>query len=300
MPTPGIARGSRPTPDALSADSVVLVAGLLAALTWGAADFAGGVTSRRASAMAVVLGSQLIGGLVAASLATLRGEPWLTPTDVLWAAAAGVAGSVALAAFYRGLATGRMGVVAPIAGVLAAAVPIVAGIVLEGLPTPMQLAGMGTAVLAVALVSWTSSRAVDAGPQRTSVLLAVVAGAGFGLFYVLIDGVETDSLFWPLVVARSASVTLMAVIVAVRRVPVRTLSAVLPALVVVGVLDMGGNAFFLLGTQSGRLDIASVLASLYPIVTVGLAALVVRERVAPIQAAGIAIAGLAIVLIAAG
>lgn len=221
-------------------------------------------------------------------------------TDALWAAAAGVAGSVALASFYHGLATGRMGVVAPIAGVLAAAVPVVAGAVLEGLPTPVQLVGMAAALVAVGLVSWTSGRAEDAGPQLTSVVLAVAAGSGFGLFYVLIDRVEADTLFWPLVVARTTSVTVMAVIVLLGRVPLRPAAAVLPALVVVGVLDMGGNAFFLLGAMSGRLDVASVLASLYPITTVALAALVLRERVAPIQAAGIGTAGFAIVLIAAG
>lgn len=276
------------------------MAGLLAALTWGAADFGGGLTSRRASALAVVLGSQLIGGLVAAGLATVRGEALLEGADIAWAAAAGAVGAIALAAFYHGLATGRMGVVAPIAGVLAAGVPVAAGMMLEGPPGTGALVGMAAAVLAIFLVSWTSGRGDEAGPQRRSVLLATVAGCGFGLFYVFLDRVEGEAVFWPLVVARMASVSLVAVIVATARVPVRALGNVLPALVVVGALDMAGNAFFRLGAQAGRLDVASVLSSLYPITTVALAALVLREGVAPLQAAGIAIAGLAIVLIAGG
>lgn len=276
------------------------MAGLLAALTWGAADFGGGLTSRRAAALAVVLGSQLFGGLVAAGIAIVRGEAWLEGGDTAWAAAAGAVGAIALAAFYHGLATGRMGVVAPIGGVLAAAVPVAAGMLLEGLPSTGPLVGMVAAVVAILLVSWTSGRAEDAGPQRRTVLLATVAGCGFGLFYVLLDRVEGEAVFWPLVVARTASVSLVAVIVATARVPVRSLGGIVPALVVVGALDMAGNAFFRMGAQAGRLDVASVLSSLYPITTVVLAALVLRERVAPLQAAGIGIAGLAIVLIAGG
>lgn len=276
------------------------MAGLLAALTWGAADFGGGLTSRRAPALAVVLASQLVGGLVAATVAITRGEALLAPAGVAWAACAGAVGAVALAAFYQGLATGRMGVVAPIAGVLAAAVPVVVGLVLEGLPAAGPLVGMVAAVLAILLVSWTSGRAEEAGPQRRSVVLATLAGLGFGLFYVLLDQVEGEAVFWPLVVARTASVSLVGAIVLAARVPLRSLGGALPALVVVGVLDLAGNAFFRLGAQAGRLDVASVLSSLYPITTVALAALVLRERVAPLQAAGIGIAGLAIVLIAGG
>ncbi|HET7725883.1 MAG TPA: EamA family transporter [Candidatus Limnocylindrales bacterium] len=276
------------------------MAGLLAALTWGAADFGGGLTSRRAPALAVVLGSQLIAGLIAAGIAVARGEALLDGGDVAWAAGAGAVGAVALAAFYHGLATGRMGVVAPIAGVIAAAVPVAAGMLLEGLPATGPFVGMIAAVVAIFLVSWTSGRAVDAGPQRRSVLLATAAGCGFGLFYVLLDRVEGDAVFWPLVVARMASVSLMIAVVATIRVPVRSLGGVAPALVVVGVLDLAGNAFFRLGALAGRLDVASVLSSLYPIATVALAALVLRERVSPLQAAGIGIAGLAIALIAGG
>ena len=276
------------------------MAGLLAALTWGAADFGGGLTSRRAAALAVVLGSQLIGGLAAAGIAIARGETLLDAGDIAWAAGAGAVGAVALAAFYHGLATGRMGVVAPIAGVIAAAVPVTAGMLLEGFPATGPLLGMVAAVVAIFLVSWTSGRAEDAGPQRRSVLLATVAGCGFGLFYVLLDRVEGEAVLWPLVVARIASVSLVIAIVAAARVPVHPLGAVLPALIVVGVLDMAGNAFFRLGAQAGRLDIASVLSSLYPIATVALATLVLRERLAPLQVAGIGIAGLAIILIAGG
>lgn len=274
------------------------MAGLLAALTWGAADFTGGVASRRASALTVVLGSQVVGGLLAAGLAVARTEVALAPEDAVWSAAAGLGGGIALAGFYRGLAVGRMGVVAPITGVLAAAVPVVFGAVLEGLPQPAQLVGIGCALAAVVLVSWSAGQ--GGGDQRTSVILAVLAGGGFGMFYVLIDRVSADSLFWPLVAARIASVSLMTALVVGGRLPVRPLVAVLPLVLIAGVLDLGGNAFFLLGAQAGRLDVASVLASLYPITTVALAALLLRERIGRLQAVGVVAAVAAIVLIASG
>ena len=228
-----------------------------------------------------------------------RGETFPTPIGLAWCAVAGIAGAIGLASFYRGLASGRMGVVAPIAGVLAAAVPVVVGIALEGLPAPLQLAGMLAAVVAIAVVSWSSSRD-DEGSVARSVVLATLAGLGFGGFFVLIDQAGGDALFWKLAAARTASITLMTILVLASRTRLDGLRSVAPLVVIAGLLDLGGNAFFLVAAGAGRLDVASVLSSLYPIVTVGLAAVVLKERIGPIHAAGIAIAAVAIVLIAAG
>ncbi|HET7026312.1 MAG TPA: EamA family transporter [Candidatus Limnocylindrales bacterium] len=282
-------------------DLAVAVFGLSAALSWGTADFAGGLASRRMSSLAVVLSSQVLGVAVAAFAAIARAEPVPALADVLWGFAAGAGGGVALVAFYRALAIGRVSTVAPIAGVLAAAVPIVAASIEEGLPTARQAAGIALALVAVVLVSVASEEdRLPAGEsaRRTSIALATIAGLGFGLFYVLIARVSDALVFWPLVASRAASITSVGVIALLVGTSFAGGRAVLPLILVAGTLDVGGNAGFLLGAQAGRLDIASILASLYPIVTVALAILVLRERVGPRHAIGMAAAGAAIVLIA--
>ena len=281
-----------PTPD--SSTAVVVALGLAAALTWGTADFAGGLATRRLDAFATVFLSQIVGGILAASIAVVTGERFPATSDILWAVAAGAIGATGLAAFYRGLATGRIGVVAPVAGVLAAAIPVAVGSVLEGAPGPLKLAGFGAGFAAVALVSTSS------GEGRHGIDLAVVAGIGFGLFYVLIDRVTEGFVFWPLFWARLASVLLTLTIVTARRTSVRPSVQAARLVVIAGCLDLGGNALFVAASQLGRLDVASVLSSLYPVATVGLAALVLKERIRPIQAIGIGLAGLATVLIGAG
>jgi drug/metabolite transporter (DMT)-like permease len=281
------------------AELTVLVFGLLAAASWGAADFSGGLASRRLSALAVVLASQVLGVVVAAGSALVRGEPLPGPADIGWAAAAGAGGGIALVAFYRGLAVGRVSTVAPIAGVLAAAVPVAVGAVVEGAPDVRRAIGIGFALVAVVLVSAASGEDELAGdePRRLSIALAVLAGLGFGLFYVLIDRVSSGLVFWPLVASRAASITTVGVVALASRPSFGGIRSVAPLIAIAGVLDVGGNAGFLLAAQVGRLDVASILASLYPIVTVLLAIVVLRERVGPRHAVGMAAAIVAIGLI---
>jgi len=281
------------------AELSVLVFGLLAAASWGAADFSGGLASRSASALAVVFASQLLGIGVAVASALVRGEFSPTSVDVAWAAAAGAGGGIALVAFYRGLAGGRVSTVAPIAGVLAAAVPVVVGAILEGAPGVRQLVGIVVALAAVVLVSAATDedKLPVEGAQRRSIALATVAGLGFGLFYVLIARVATGLVFWPLVASRVASLVTVGLVAVASRTAFGPLRGVLPLVVVAGVLDVGGNAGFLLAAQAGRLDVASILASLYPIVTVLLAIVVLRERVGPRHVFGMAAAIVAIGLI---
>src|SRR5437764_4484443 len=156
--------------------------GLLSALSWGVADFSGGVASRRSPALGVVLVSQPLGGLVALALALARGEALPAAPDLFWAALAGISGPTALIFFYRGLASGRMGVVAPIAGVLGAAIPVLVGAVLQGLPAPAQLAGIVVGLVSVVLVT----RVPEIASGRSAgVGLALIAGVGFGAFFVV-------------------------------------------------------------------------------------------------------------------
>jgi drug/metabolite transporter (DMT)-like permease len=274
----------------------VVVFGLLAALAWGAADFGGGLTSRRAPLFAVVLGSQLVGFALALVLALLRAEPMPSPTDLGLAVASGVLGAVGILALYGGLAVGRMGVVAPVTGVLAATVPVLAGIALEGWPRDIVLLGIVLAIVAVVLVS----RVAGDGGGRSGLELALLGGVALGLFTVVITRIDEAGVFGPLAVVRVANAAVVGLLVVLSRRPMATPRNALPALVAVGALDMAGNAGLLFAEQTGSLAVAAVLSSLYPVTTVLLAILVLREPVTRSHAAGIALAFAAIGLIAAG
>jgi drug/metabolite transporter (DMT)-like permease len=254
------------------------------------------VASRRAPATAVVLLSQLLSCLLAVALALVRGETFPGPSDVALAAGAGVATAVALAAFYRGLATARVGVVAPVAAVLGAAIPVVVSIAISGLPAPVQLAGMAVGLIGVGLVS----RAPDEGDRPLGIGIALLAGVGFGAFFVCLGSLEGDAVFWPLVVARIVAGASMFVAARVGGRPPLPPRSLLPLVALVSVLDMIGMAGYLFAAQIGRLDEAAVLSSLYPVVTIVLAAAVFRERIGGLQALGIGLAMLAIALIGGG
>jgi drug/metabolite transporter (DMT)-like permease len=243
-----------------------------------------------------VLWTQPLGLALALLFAVARGENGLSPNDLLWAGLAGLCGPSALVFFYRGLAVGRMGVVAPIAGVLGAGIPVVVGGILDGLPAPVQLAGIALALVSVLLVT----RAGDPGARgRQGVGLALLAGLGFGAFFVLLGRVEPGTVFAPLVIVRLVATVLVGVVVLLSRGTWRLARPSYLPVVVAGTLDMGGTLGYLLAAQQGRLDIAAVLASLYPVVTIVLAAALLRERIGGVQAVGIAAGLAAIVLITA-
>jgi len=274
----------------------VVVFGLVAAVAWGAADFGGGLTTRKATLFGVVLVSQVVGMLVALGVAIIRAEALPSGEDLTWAALSGALAAVGILGLYGGLAVGRMGVVAPVTGVLAAIVPVVAGILIEGLPRPIVIAGIGLAIVAVVLVS----RVPSAGPGRSGIELAVLGGTGLGLFNVTISRVDDALVFGPLVVVRTVEAAIIALVMIIARRPGQVPRRVLPAVAAVGILDMTGNAGFLFAEASGSLAVASVLTSLYPVTTVLLAITILREPVARSHAIGIGLALAAIILISAG
>lgn len=274
----------------------MLVLGLASALSWGTADYNGGLVSRRAPLFGVVLVTQVVGLFAALAFAAGRGEPVPAGPDIGWSIGAGVAGVLGISALYWGLAVGRMGVVAPTTGVLAAAVPVLAGFILEGLPRPAVIAGIGLALVAVVLVTRTPG-----GEDRPSGLAwALLAGLGFGAFNTMVGQLSGAGAFGPLVLIRLVqALVLVGLVVSLRR-PWRVGRDVAPRLIGIGLLDMGGNAAFILATQAGHLSVASVLSSLYPVVTVVLAVTLLRERVSPGHVAGFALTGVAIALIGLG
>ncbi len=280
----------------MPAGSATILFGLAAALAWGAGDFGGGLLSRRTAVFGVVMIAQLTGMAIAAVLAVIRGEPIPTGIDLVWCGIAGVLGGVGITALYRALAVGRMGIVAPVTGVLAAVIPVAAGIVLEGLPALLVLAAIALAIVAVVLVS----RVEDEGGGRAGLNEALLAGVTIGLFGVALSQIGDGHVFGALTLIRGVQAVLIAIVVVVARAAWRPTRGVLPAILLVGVLDMAGNGFYLLGVQTGALAIAAILSSLYPVTTVVLATVVLKERVTRDHAVGIALAVVAIVCIGLG
>jgi drug/metabolite transporter (DMT)-like permease len=267
--------------------------GLASAISWGAGDFCGGVASRRAGSLQVVVGAHLVGAIGFLALALVTGEAAPPLTSLLWCGAAGFAGAVGLLALYRALAVGRMGLAAPVSGVLSAAVPVVAGLVLDAPPRAVQFAGFALALAGVWLVARTDDLHVDV----RALGLPVVAGLGFGLFIVIIGRASGGAVFWPLVASRVASLALLTSIGIATRQPIRPAPRDWGIVSLAGAFDAGGNAFLVVASHVGRLDVAAVLSSLYPAGTVLLAWSLLRERITRDQLMGLAAALVAIVLI---
>lgn len=179
--------------------------------------------------------------------------------------------------------------------VLTAAIPVLFAALIEGLPGALKIAGFALALLGVWLIAWVGSTAGG----RAGLGLALLAGGGFGAFFILIHQSSTTATFWPLAAARVASLLLILIVVLLRRRAALPSRRVLPLVLLSGALDVGGNAFFVLAGQAGRLDVAAILSSMYPASTVLLAGLVLGERVTRARAAGIVAVLAAIALIAA-
>ncbi len=271
--------------------------GLASAASWGGGDFAGGLASRRARASGVVIASQAVGIALLVLVAVVTREGMPAPGQLGWAALAGANGALGLYALYTALASGRMAIAAPVSGVVGAVVPVLVGAAVEGPPGALRLAGFGLALAGVWLL------AAQAGGTRAAsareLVLPVLAGVSVGLFLVFIHQAGGAGVLWPLTVARATSMGLLASIGVVSgtfQLPGR---AAVGLTCLAGVLDTGGNAFFALAAQAGRLDVAGVLSSLYPAATVALACLLLGERLTPRQAVGAAAALAAIACVAA-
>ena len=254
------------------------------------------MASRRAPVLGVSLVVQIVGVGFALAIAILVGERIPTLAVAAIAAGAGVVGAIGILGLYHGLAVGRMGVVAPVTGVLAASLPVVVGIATEGVPAVSVLVGIGFALLSVVLVS----RAPGHDDRRSGIEFALLAGGGIGLFNVLIGQLPEGQVFGPLAVVKISAGIVIAVIVLVGRRSWQVPRRALPLALGVGLGDMAGNALFVLATQAGRLDIAATLSSLYPVTTVVLAIALTGERIGRSHLFGIATAAIAIALISAG
>jgi drug/metabolite transporter (DMT)-like permease len=270
---------------------------LCSAVTYGVGDFCGGLAARRIAAASVVLWSHLLGlTLLLASTLVVSGV--VTGGDLLIGAVGGLCGAAGVGLLYKGLSVGRMSVVAPITALLSAAVPVVAGFVEGERPGAAAVVGMALALVAIVLVS-----AEGDGDLRPSdlrgVSYALGAGLGFGLFFVALSHTGEDAGMWPLVAARGASVTVLAIAAGLRfisREPPAPGSRAFTA--AAGALDAQANVLYLLAVRQGLVSVVSVLAALYPVSTVILARVVLHERFHRVQLAGMALALPATILMA--
>ena len=273
--------------------SIALALG--ASLTWGFADFFGALKGRTLGALRVLVYVQL-GGLIAiAMIVAIRGKGPADPA-VLFAIPAAISGTLGFYAYYRGMAVGAMSIVAPIAGI-SAAIPVVVGILSGDRPSLWQWLGIAAALGGVFLASREPGRSsrVAAG-----VGLALLAAIGFGGYFPPMHAAGNADFWWATLIFRMTSTSVILAAVAIRRPSLAVAPIQVPLIALIGVGDMLGNFLFAAASTSGLVSITSVLASLYPIVTVLLARLVLKERVARSQEAGIVLTLAGVAFISAG
>lgn len=282
--------------------SLAVLLALSSALAYGLSDFVGGVLSRRTSAWQVAVvgqsSSALCTGLIALFVA---GDP--TAADFRWALLAGAGGGMGAAFLYRGFASGRMSVVAPVSAVGAALVPVAAGAAGGERPALLVWIGIAAAVPGIWLVSSTPSDAISAGAREslaTGALDGVLAGLGFGVLFAALGQVPDSAGWSPLFVSQLVSAPAVILLASVLRVPWVPRGRTVRLALLMGPLGASATGMFLLATQHGYLAVAGVLASLYPASTVLLAAVLLRERIHRAQGVGLLLCALAITFVAAG
>lgn len=276
---------------------------LLSAVFVGSADFLGGLTSRSANGVRVAASVSAAGLPLALAVALVVPVDDVTHADVVWSSLAGVFVAVGLGCFYLGMGRGLISVVAPVAAVTGAVVPVVYAFVRGERPGPVAVVGLVAAFVAVAVVSMApSEQHPDAAVvDRVVIALAVAAGLLFGLFYVSFSRVSEDAGLWPVAIERvTATVALVVFALLVARGPYGATATLAKAIVVIAVLEIAATVFVLLALQRGPVAVASVVASLYPVTTVMLAAAILRERLSRLQYVGVACALVAVALVSTG
>lgn len=270
--------------------------GVGAATAWGTGDFAGGLAARRVGGMLVTGGAQVVGFLVLLVAVGVVRPAAPDLESIVLGALGGVAGGLGLAALFRGLAMGAMGLVSAISGVGGVLIPLVAGVVLLHTPIqPLQLAGVGCAVAAVAAASGATAR----GVSREAVILALAAAVGFGLWFVFLDRASEHDQLWALVASRG-SASLLVGGAALLRSDRSRLWQVAPLIGVTGIMDVTANGMVVLSFATIPVGIAAALSGTYPLATMLLARTVLREALPRLGLAAVALAVTGIVLISLG
>ncbi|MEO8468410.1 MAG: DMT family transporter [Chloroflexota bacterium] len=278
----------------LSPTLLPAILALASAVLWGISDFGGGVLGRRAPIFGVLLATQAVGFLIASIGLAVRPEPVFSTADLGLSILAGGMAAIGIGSLYRGLAVGRMGVVAPVTAVLTATTPAVIGIAWQGFPGPIVFVGFAVAIIAVVIVSIVPD---DIEGRPAGLGYALVGGLTLGLLSVVLSRIDIQHALAPLALMRGVELILFAAVVVILRLPWRVPRSLFPLAALVGFVDVTGNLAFLTAARTGDLSIAAVLSSLYPVITVILAAALLRERITRSHAAGVVLAFVAITLI---
>lgn len=278
---------------------MTVVLALLSATFFGASDFVGGLASRRASAFSVsVVGLFTTMMLTGLASAATGGSP--TGNDLAWGVLAGVGSGLGVSFLYRGLAAGRMGVIAPVSAVGSAIVPVAAGAATGERPGLLVWTGIAVAVPAIWLVSTGTGRGHPSGSSTVGLLDGILAGLGFGIFFAALGQVPAGSGLWPLAVSQLAAIPAVIGLAAALRTPWLPRERAAALGIGSGALGGLGTTCFLLAAQSGLLTVAGVISSLYPAATVILAMTVLREHIHRTQAVGLLLCATAIAFVAGG
>lgn len=276
---------------------------LLSAVLIGGADFAGGAASRLANPIRVAALAQVTGLFFAIPLSVSYGADHLSSADITWSALSGVAVACGFGCFYTAMGRGLISVVAPLAAVTGAVIPVGYALARGERPGTIALAGLAIAIAAVAVVSIApAEQHAAAGAVNATVIgLSIVSGVFFGLFYITLSRISDASGLWPVSIERSAASTVLVLLaVAFSRGPLEGIRPLLPYVFVVGLLEVAATVPLLVALQRGPIAVASVLASLYPVTTVVLAGVVLRERLSRVQYVAVGFALVAVVLVSSG
>jgi drug/metabolite transporter (DMT)-like permease len=279
---------------------LALVLAFLSGVSWGVADFLGGLKSRQLPLLNVIGGSMLAGLVLIATIVAVRGECPPSGDFAVFAALSAVAGTTGLAAFYRGLAVGNMAVVAPISAT-AGVIPLVIGVAGGDRPTALEWTGLVLALTGVVL----ASREEVGGGKGSAVLasgagLALVSALGFGFFFVTMDRASDGDVLWAVFVNRVTSVSLLIVAILVVRPAFMVRRPDATVIALIGTLDITANLLFAVASTKGLVSLVAVLGSLYPLTTIALARIVLGERPHRLAQVGVVAALSGVVLIAAG
>ncbi|AGB49391.1 putative glucose uptake permease [Methanomethylovorans hollandica DSM 15978] len=275
-------------------ETLAILIGLVSALSWGAGDFIGGFATRRTSAYSVVLVTQIIGIIIFPILAFVFSESIPPLNNLLWGAFAGFFGAAGLIALYMGLAKGKMSIVSPLAAVISVIIPVIYSALNEGIPSIFKIMGFIFAFIGIWFIV-----NVDLGSnlKLTYLEYPLLAGILFGLFFISIDNFSAAAIYWPLTVSRITAFFMLTGFMMFTKTVSKTTLNVILAVILAGLFNTGGAILFALASEAGRLDVATILSSLSPAVTVLLACIVLNEQLAPRQWIGVIASLIAIILI---
>ena len=282
----------------MSREVISLVLALAASVSWGVSDFLGGLNSRSMAVATILFFTQAIGFVLLLPLAAARGWPDWQGATLLYAVGGSLSGLVGIASMYRGMSIGTISVVAPISAT-GAAVPLITGVLRGERASPLQSIGIVLALVGIVLASLVKTDTEDSSRLGPGVGFGLLAAAGFGGFFILLHEAAVHDVIWAALVQRLAGTCVLSLVVLITRPSLTVGLRRMPRLGIIGVLDTSANVLYALASTTGLVSLAAILASLYPVMTVVLARVVLDERLSRLQSTGVlcALAGVACIAV---